>query len=118
MTSTSEFEGTLAGFDALRELMGEQGLRELIDMFVEDGGVHLDALGSALARRDAALLAERAHALRGSSATLGAFQMAALCSRLESLGRAGTTLGADRDLAQLVVEFERVADFLGEARQH
>ena len=115
MASTNQFEGTVAGFDALRELMGEDGIRELIGLFVEDGGIHLDALGSALARRDAALLAERAHALRGSSATLGASQMAVLCGRLESLGRAGTTVGADRDLAHLVAEFERVTYFLTHA---
>jgi HPt (histidine-containing phosphotransfer) domain-containing protein len=118
MASMNEFEGTLAGFESLKELMGEDGIRELIDLFIEDGGIHIDALGSALARRDAALLADEAHALKGSSASLGANQMAALCNQLEQNGRAGTTMGADQVLEALVREFELVTGYLAKARHN
>ena len=118
MGSTNEFAGTLAGFDALKELMGEDGIQELIDIFIEDGGVHIDALGSALARRDTMLLADEAHALKGSSATVGANQMATLCAQLEKRGRAGSILGADRLLEALVDEFHLVAGLLAKNRQN
>ncbi|HZN12561.1 MAG TPA: Hpt domain-containing protein [Blastocatellia bacterium] len=118
MASKSELEGTLAGFDALRDIMGEDGIQELIDLFIEDGGIHIGALGGALARRDAALLAEEAHALKGSSATLGANQMATLCGQLEQRGRAGTIEGADQLLEALANEFQLVTRFLAKSRQH
>jgi HPt (histidine-containing phosphotransfer) domain-containing protein len=118
MASASKIAGTTASLDELRDLMGEDGLRELIDVFIADSGVHLDVMGSALVWHNAKLLAEEAHALKGSSATVGATQMAKLCDLLEHRGRAGTVLGADRLLESLVDELERVTGFLAESRHN
>ena len=49
-------------------------------------------------------LAERAHSLKGSCASLGAAQMAALCARLEAMGRG---LAPNADAARVYAELER-----------
>jgi len=116
MATTNEFAGTLAGFESLRELMGEDGIRELMGLFIDDGGNHIVRLGGALDRSDAGLLAEVAHALKGSSASVGANRMAQLCGQLETSGRAGTTAGGAAVLQALVEEFKCVTRFLSKTQ--
>jgi HPt (histidine-containing phosphotransfer) domain-containing protein len=83
-------------------------LRMLFDLFVEDTPRRLAAIRGAVQSRNAALMARQAHALKGSSAHLGARYMASLSAILEQLGEAGSLQTAASTLSQLETEFERV----------
>lgn len=56
---------------------------ELIDLYLEDAADKLAVIREASARRDETQLRRAAHSLRGSSASLGAHRVAALCGELE-----------------------------------
>lgn len=60
---------------------------ELIDLYLADCTQRLAGMRQALATSDESLLARSAHSLRGSSATLGAWQVAASCDEVEQLAR-------------------------------
>ena len=80
--------------DALRSLQeeGEDDLLvELIDLFLQDAPGRISALRAAVDAGDWGRVSERAHSLKGSCGSLGAVQMAALCARLEAMGRDAAT---------------------------
>ena len=58
---------------------------ELIDLYLADTSRRVDAMRDALTTTDGLLLARAAHALKGSSSTLGAGQVAESCEELERL---------------------------------
>lgn len=60
---------------------------ELIDLFLADAPQRVAIMREAMANSDARLLGRAAHALKGSSATLGAVQVAESCAELEQLAR-------------------------------
>ncbi|HEY7545557.1 MAG TPA: response regulator, partial [Blastocatellia bacterium] len=102
-----------ATLETLRGLQGEGEpdlVAELIGIFLQDTPLRLAAISEAIRSADASELTSAAHALKGSSANLGATGMSALCLKLESLGRAGTVEGAGSLLARLEEEFLRVRD--------
>jgi two-component system, sensor histidine kinase and response regulator len=80
----------------------------LIDLFIEETPHRLAAIADAVTTMNAKALAQEAHALKGSSAHLGATRMDALCEILEEQGRAGSLNGASAILPVLVEEFDRV----------
>jgi two-component system sensor histidine kinase/response regulator len=59
---------------------------ELIDLYLEDSSSKLAAIREAIAKTDEASLRRATHSLRGSSASLGAHRLAALCRELEQIG--------------------------------
>ena len=61
---------------------------ELTTLFTEDAPRTVAELRTAIQASDAAEVARLAHALKGSSATLGASAMSATCAALEAAGRA------------------------------
>ncbi|HSS21595.1 MAG TPA: Hpt domain-containing protein [Pyrinomonadaceae bacterium] len=79
--------------DVLRNLADAQGedesdlVVELIDLYLTDTQRRLVSFCQARDDRDALALARAAHALKGSSATLGACFLARLCEELERLAR-------------------------------
>ncbi|MBI1950911.1 MAG: response regulator [Acidobacteria bacterium] len=106
-------------FGQLREADGAGGgfLAALIDKFLQEAPVRLAALREAAERADAQALVKAAHSLKGSSGTLGARDLAAMCSGLEECGRAGRIAEVTPRLASLHQEFERVRRALeGERR--
>jgi len=98
----------LAQIRTLQEEGEPDILRTLFDMFAEDAPRRLAAIREAMAERNASVLARQAHALKGSSANLGASHMATLCATLENLGDTGLLETADSTLSELESEFERV----------
>ena len=60
---------------------------ELIDLYLADTPRRVAAMRAALPNSDDRLLARGAHALKGSSSTLGASQVAESCEELEPLAR-------------------------------
>jgi CheY-like chemotaxis protein len=89
--------------------------RSLIDRFVREAASQVDMLEEALRHRDATQAKAIAHSLRGSSMTMGARRLAALCGRIENGGGqsdAGAALPAEIDR-----EFASVRDALAAERQ-
>ena len=78
-------------------------LRDLLTIFVEDVGGHLDAVRAAMDPFDAPGLARAAHTIKGSLRAIAATRAASLAERLERAGR-----GRDAALATIVMRrFER-----------
>jgi PAS domain S-box-containing protein len=93
----------------LEEVIGDASmLAEVIGMYLTDSPSHLDAIVDALAQADPAALTRAAHALKGSSASVGAAPLSSLCGKMEQLGRAGTLEDSAEPLRRLQTEFHRV----------
>jgi signal transduction histidine kinase/CheY-like chemotaxis protein/HPt (histidine-containing phosphotransfer) domain-containing protein len=76
--------------DHLREDLGDtEALREVISTFLVRGPSMLIALREAAARGDVVAVSAGAHAMKGTSATLGALALSEQCAELERLARAG-----------------------------
>ena len=84
-------------------------LREVIDTFLRIAPRRLESMREAA---DPGTLERAAHSFLGSCANLGARRMAALCARLEQLGRAGSTEGARELVAALEAEYPPVREAL------
>lgn len=80
-----------AAFAHLLEITGDdlEFVDELIDTYLEDAAVQLDALRSAAVASDVAALVRPAHSLKSSSANVGAMLLAEACRSLEADGRTG-----------------------------
>lgn len=68
--------------DATQQMFGED-FAELANLFLGDSAKRLSALAIAINEQDAIASGRLAHVLCGSSASIGATALAALCSELE-----------------------------------
>jgi len=107
---------------SLRELGGEDdpGLfLELVNLFLSDTPERLRALSEAMERRDPTALERAAHALKSSSANLGALELSALFRDIEAAGREKDLSRAAPLVARTRPEFERVeAALRSETQDH
>jgi two-component system, sensor histidine kinase and response regulator len=95
----------------LRELQGEDEpdiVAELAEMFLEEVPVRLARLREAVETGDASSVEHRAHTLKGSSGSMGAVGMEAICAELEEIGRSEELAGAPELISRLGEEFGRV----------
>jgi HPt (histidine-containing phosphotransfer) domain-containing protein len=99
---------------SLREIQQPDFMTELIDLFLNEATSHLKVLREALIRDDAVEIQRVAHRLKGSSANMGATQMAALSEELEGKDPAKD---ARKLLAQLENEFALVREALKAERK-
>jgi CheY-like chemotaxis protein/HPt (histidine-containing phosphotransfer) domain-containing protein len=83
-------------------------LDELVRPFLDEAPTQVAAIRGAVDARDAGTLKQAAHALKGSSANLGAPRLAALCDELEGLGRSGDLMPAAEITSRLESELDRV----------
>src|SRR5437868_13041787 len=90
---------------------------ELIDLYLEDTLRRMANMQAAIAATDNAALKQSAHAPRGSSASLGARQMAALCAELEGLASADSWPTARALLNRLQQAFADVRQAFAAERQ-
>jgi len=75
---------------SLRELGGEDDpglLTELIDMFLDDAPARMAEMRRALDEGDIDGIARAAHALKSSSANMGAMLFSKLCKEVEEMAR-------------------------------
>ncbi len=79
---------------------------ELIDEFMREASSQVEQLRAAAARGDTAAVRATAHSLKGSSLTMGAHRLAALCDRIEA---------REGDASRLAVEIDREFVKVGEA---
>lgn len=90
---------------------------ELIDLYLQDAPRRLAVMSEALGNVDWVLLARAAHALKGSSATLGAGQVAQTCAELELLASRFLLQEIAVVLARLRQEFETLRNIFQIERQ-
>jgi len=82
-----------AKFQDLREMMNQdEVLVGVIDHYLEESSVLLQAIDRALAQEIAKDLQQAAHTLKSSSALLGAIELAQLCQELETRGSNGRSM--------------------------
>jgi CheY-like chemotaxis protein len=95
---------------SLRELETESGDLgiELIELFLNELPGRVESLEKAVSGADPNNLLRAAHRLKGSSGTLGARHLAAICAELEQKGRVGTVEGAANLISMLKEEAVRV----------
>jgi HPt (histidine-containing phosphotransfer) domain-containing protein len=94
-----------------RQTMGESAevfLTQLIEIYLEESPALLQAMDTAVTQNDAGAMKQAAHALKSSSAALGAIALSKLCEELEKMGNSQTTTGASEILSQLQSEYETV----------
>jgi CheY-like chemotaxis protein len=102
-------------FTALRELCEPENpafLQDLVESFLRDAESHIEAVRVALTENNGVALEGAAHALKSSSANIGALGMAEVCRTLQMLARTHTISAAPPLAEQLVREFGRVKQAL------
>jgi two-component system sensor histidine kinase/response regulator len=94
--------------------LGEEAswFETLLHRYLEDARTRIAALRKAVEEGDAAAVAELAHALKGSSANVGATGMRDASIVLQDLGRAKALQGAEHALAELEAMYEQTASAL------
>lgn len=94
----------------LLELTGGETawLEELMATYVEDTRTRLAALRAGLDRGLAPVIQREAHGIKGSSANVGAQEVARICGDVEHLARQGDVAGARSVAADLEGAFQRV----------
>jgi HPt (histidine-containing phosphotransfer) domain-containing protein len=85
----------------LAEMMAATGddigfVRELVETYLADTPVQLEAMAAAVEADDAAALVRPAHTVKSSSASLGAMRLSMRARELEAAGRSGALGPADR----------------------
>jgi PAS domain S-box-containing protein len=84
----------------------------IIESYLVDGSQRLASVQDLVARGAAQELTQMAHALKGSSANVGALRMVQLCAQLEALGRSNELTHAGGIVASLEAEFAKVRTVL------
>ncbi len=98
--------------ELLRELGSDEGenfLCRVVEMFFNSARVQLEKMERAVGEGDGDALWQVAHALKSSSATLGALNLSRLCLELERRGRRGLLQGAEGLLTDLLQEYALVS---------
>jgi CheY-like chemotaxis protein/HPt (histidine-containing phosphotransfer) domain-containing protein len=93
---------------SLLELGGSELLSELAETFTSDTSPTLSALREAASAGDAQSVERIAHSLKGSSGSMGARRMSAICAELQDAGASGGLSRAPGLLERLEGEFGRV----------
>ncbi len=96
---------------AFRNTMGPdagQFLSQLIEIYLEETPLIVQAMQAAQAQSDAATIKQSAHTLKSGSASLGALTLSQLCEQLENLGTSQNTLNCLDIITQVQSEYERV----------
>jgi HPt (histidine-containing phosphotransfer) domain-containing protein len=83
------------------ELGGAEALRQVIATFLDGSPRFLAALRDAAGRNDTAGMRQAAHALKSSSAMLGATALSTQCEALERSGRSGNVIDAAARVAAI-----------------
>ena len=103
-------------FSELKDLMGADFVVEIIDTFIQETGDLIKQLHQALGAEDGVTFGRCAHAIKSSSASLGALDFSELARELEMLGKANDFSGADPLFAQLSQDFMDVKNSLEELK--
>ena len=110
-------QAALGAIRSLGHAGGISALAKVIGLYLEHSPVLVGEIETAIANRNAAALCQAAHSLKSSSASLGAQRFAMQCKDLETIGRNGTTDGADAILGTFRAQYALVRDALEAERE-
>jgi signal transduction histidine kinase/HPt (histidine-containing phosphotransfer) domain-containing protein len=100
-------------FNRLRHFQGGGDFSaKLAEIFTRDTARRLEELRDAVRRADAPAIAQMAHAIKGSAASLGAQIMVEICMSIETSAKAADLAAAPERLDALQQEFARVSSAL------
>lgn len=101
-------------WERLTDLTGgeTEGLRELVDLYLEQTTGQLAELAAAAAANEPEAVRRNAHSCGGATATLGMTRLAELLQQLEAEGKSGTLTHAATLCAEAGEELERVRAWL------
>ena len=105
----------IAALDKIRKLQRDGQANvviKVIKLFLENSQKTILALESAISKGDSATLQRTAYSLASSCSTVGATDLARLCSELESLGKADNAEQAQSRLSVLEYEYDAVCSAL------
>ena len=107
--------------EAFRHLLDITGgdlafVDELIDTYIDDAAVQLEAMRTAAAADDADAMVRPAHSLKSSSQNVGATAVTEACRSLEADGRSGAVADAVARVAACEAAFEAAKAALLEER--
>ncbi|HYF02230.1 MAG TPA: response regulator [Patescibacteria group bacterium] len=91
-------------------------LKELIDIFLQNTPQHIAKIKSQIEENTPDLVRKTAHAIKGSSAVLGASGLVEICSALENASRAGDINTIQALAPQLNEEYAKVHEALEKAK--
>jgi HPt (histidine-containing phosphotransfer) domain-containing protein len=100
----------VADLHGLEDRSGE--LSEIVAVYLQDSQDSLAAMRRACEEGDTRVIARTSHALKGSSANLGAHGVVTLAKELEALAAAGDVGAAPGVLGRLEAELQRVEEAL------
>jgi HPt (histidine-containing phosphotransfer) domain-containing protein len=106
-----------AALERLKRFGGGKLLSEMISLYLAAAPERINAALAGLAANDVKATEQALHALKSSSAQLGAMRMQRLCARGEALARAGTLENVAGLVSSLEEEFPRVQSWLERARR-
>lgn len=95
-------------YDEMQQLMGKD-MSKLTEQYILSVETYLEAMISALKKSDTKNIAEAAHPLKSSSASIGAIQMNIICSQIENTVR-NNDQDADKIVERLVNQLVTVAE--------
>jgi HPt (histidine-containing phosphotransfer) domain-containing protein len=95
----------------LRDVMGDD-FSLLIETYISDAEVRLNALAASIAQRDADTLRRAAHSFKGSSFNIGALRLGAYCDEMEALALAGDSAHWEQQLKRIQEEYMEVEKLL------
>jgi HPt (histidine-containing phosphotransfer) domain-containing protein len=112
-----------SALDALADMAGDQArvfVDQLIQTYQGSAAKHLVVLKGAVEARDAKLVKEAAHALKGSAANLGLRRTVQIAAWMEDKGRNASLDPVPPVLPELEAEYERtrgvLADYLAQVK--
>ena len=106
-----------ASLERLRKFGGGKLLGEMIALFLHAAPERISAARLGLSSNDVKATEMALHALKSSSAQLGALRMQRLCERGEKIARAGSLDNVAALVQNLEEEFPRVQSWLERASQ-
>ena len=105
----------MQAIDALRELSpdaGEEFLRELIEIYLQDTPQRVAELEDNLNKNDIPTFTRAAHTIKGSSSNFGATKLTKLAHELEMQGKNGNISDSPASCLKLKSEYALVAEAL------
>ena len=97
---------TLERIRALQRPGKPNVLGKIINLYLENSPGLIKTVRESVEQGDGAALCEAAHSLKSSSANLGAVSMAAMCKKLEDMGRDGRTDAAKALIGRIESEYK------------
>ena len=91
---------------------GRRLLPAVISLYLNDSPVLIERLGESLNAGDAEGMAQAAHALKSSSANLGATSLAEMCRQVEDIARGNSVQGSDSLISRIRLEYDKAKEAL------